>query len=121
MAALWNRRKAFLLLVNATVANTKLGLKNTTFVDVRNATMFAAGHIPGAMSIPFNYVRQSINLGKPKAPSTTKDILCYETTTEKAVTACTYYHTSGKYKNVTLWVLTGGFPAWRAAGLKVEV
>ncbi|KAG2444689.1 hypothetical protein HXX76_001433 [Chlamydomonas incerta] len=124
-----SKRAPDVLTVTAAMALDLLNAKNTTFLDIRSDTDFAASHIAGAVSIPKNLVRQAINSGKPKPPPTNKNILCYSapaagakasTATDEALATCLYFMSSGKYPDIKLYALAGGFPMWQAAGYATE-
>ncbi|PNW88424.1 hypothetical protein CHLRE_01g028850v5 [Chlamydomonas reinhardtii] len=120
-----SKRAPDVLTVSAADALALLDGKNTTFLDIRTEANFTASHIAGAVNIPKALVRQAINSGKPKPPPATKNILCYSapaagakpsTATDEAIATCLYFKTSGKYPDIKLYALAGGFPLWTAAG-----
>jgi rhodanese-related sulfurtransferase len=82
---------------------------NWAIVDARPAQLFAAGHIPDAMSIPLeNIISQmgTIPAGKMVAVYSTPD-----TNAAFAVQALRVY------ADREAFVLSGGFDAWKAAGM----
>ena len=46
--------------VSLAKAKTALDAKSTVFVDVRDASSYAAGHIPGALSIPLARLQERL-------------------------------------------------------------
>ncbi|KAG2449032.1 hypothetical protein HYH02_005784 [Chlamydomonas schloesseri] len=124
-----SKREPDVLTVTAAAALGLLNAKNTTFLDIRPEADYTASHIAGATSLPKNLVRQAINTGKPKAPPAGKNILCYSapaagakptTATDESIATCLYFKTSGKYPDIQLYALAGGFPSWKQAGYAVE-
>ena len=85
--------------------------REITVIDVRNATEWAAGHIPGAMHIPLGYLDDrtaEIPAGKPLV------VQCQSG--GRSAIAASILERAG-FANVAN--LTGGITAWAAAGLPV--
>ncbi len=81
-------------------------------IDVRSAEEYAAGHIPGALNIPFDRVAQRISdLDAPRG------VALYCLVGPRARKGEAALSEAG-YRSV--FHLEGGFAAWQAAGLPVE-
>ena len=85
-------------------------------IDVRPASMYAAGHVPGAINIPLDVLFRPENLVRIPADGQTS-----------IITVCQSGHTASMalgalvalgYQSV--YVITGGTLAWKAAGYPVE-
>ena len=85
----------------------------TVIVDVRSPAEYASGHIPGAINIPFDQVAQRLD-----EVDASQDIAVYCMVGPRARKGETALLAAG-YKKV--FHVGGGFGAWRAAGLPVEV
>jgi rhodanese-related sulfurtransferase len=93
-----------------TVANLRQELakgERLTVIDVRSPTLFARGHIPGAINVPASLC------GQKKLPPLGKVVVCDEglgrDATEAAATAL------AAKPGITVEVLEGGFAAWESA------
>jgi len=81
-------------------------------VEVRGANAWAAGHLPGAIHIPLGYLAERCR----NLPKTTPLVTQCETGGLSAIAASLLQRFG--FQNVIN--LTGGYSAWRAAGLPVE-
>jgi rhodanese-related sulfurtransferase len=81
-------------------------------IDVRSATEFAAGHIPGAINIPMHEIEGRI----ADLRSTRPTVLVCQAGKRASMT---HVLLAGRVDD--LYVLTGGTDAWESAGLPVVV
>lgn len=82
-------------------------------VDVRSAEEFAAGHIPGAINIPFREVPERLD----ELQAITTDIVVYCEIGVRAAIAELTLEQAGFEQILTL---EGDIQAWRQAGLPLE-
>lgn len=98
-------------------------------VDARNTEEYAAGHIKGAVFIPYTEVsakevgfdptEDRFDLGKlPQDKSKPVALYCDGTPCWKSYKAS---FLAVKYGHTNIYWFRGGFPDWKAAGLPVEV
>lgn len=83
-------------------------------LDVRPAEEYAAGHLPGAVSIPVTELKRRL-----KELPRSKDIVAY-----CRGTFCAFAPEAARYldrKGFRARVLDAGLPDWQAAGLPVEI
>ena len=98
--------------INAATLNTMITANQALVVDVRESDEFAAGHIPGAINMPLS----TFQAGKlPAATGKTVILNCLGgkrsgLALDKCVAAKAAVNTH----------LTGGFGAWKSAGLPIE-
>ena len=83
-------------------------------IDVREPQDYAAGHIPGAMSLNRGIVELEI---EDLAPDFNTQILCYCGGGSRAALVAESLQRMG-YTNVQS--IAGGFKGWKAAGLPAE-
>jgi rhodanese-related sulfurtransferase len=88
-------------------------LFRSVIVDVRSERDYAAGHIPGAMNLPFSRLEKD----RSSIPSI-GSIFVYGATENDTFQAGTRLFDMGFFG---LRIITGGFEAWKAKGLPVEV
>lgn len=81
-------------------------------IDVRSATEFAAGHIPGAISIPMDEIENRLGDLRPGRPT----VLACQSGKRAAMTQALL---AGRTNH--LHVLSGGTDAWKAAGFPLVV
>ena len=93
-------------------AETMLARGAAAVVDVRSRTEWDAGHLPGAPNIPVGYLAGRI----AELPSDRTLIVTCQTGARSAI-AASLLQSLGLANVVNL---TGGFAAWRDAGLPVE-
>ena len=106
--------------LNPTEAKRDFDRGDAVFVDVRSAFTYEAGHIPGALHLSF-YV----------STAHLREVLASYPADSRVITYCSG---SGCQSSSTLakrlveesvrdevYVLTGGWPAWQAAGFPVAV
>ncbi len=84
-----------------------------TILDVRSRDAFNAGRIMGAISMPADRVVTDAL----KNFELSRDIYLYSETAEESASAAEQLRSEG-FQNVS--ELTGGLPAWQAAGYPVE-
>ena len=82
-------------------------------VDVRNEREYALGHIPGAMNLPFSRLEKD----RSSIPSI-GSMFVYGTTDGDTFQAGTRLFDMGFFG---LRIIDGGFEAWKAKGLPIEV
>jgi len=83
-------------------------------LDVRSEGEFAAGHVPGALNIPFTQLASRID----DVPGAVDDeLVLYCGHGPRAYIAATTLHRGGRQRIV---YLTGHWAGWQAAGLRVE-
>jgi len=85
-------------------------------IDARPAAQYAAGHVSGALSVP--YERRSANLSTlvKSVPAATPVIVYCESGCSSAERLAVWLKSNG-WRNVAEF--PAGFPAWAAAGLPV--
>lgn len=90
-----------------------------TIIDVRSAKDYAAGHIPGAINIPYEKYN-SFRGKETNFPGLSKDrynyIYCYELLCHLAKDAAIKFASLG----YPVKEMAGGFKAWQDKGLPVE-
>ena len=92
--------------------------KEALFVDARNAGDFAAGHIPGAVSLPVGTVDTRLPLfSATVSPATMLIVYCngYDCHDSRDLGAKLM---KAGYRLV--YVFEGGYPEWRDAGYRTE-
>lgn len=92
----------------------RLGRKDLLVLDVRPAEEYAAGHVPGAISIPVAELRRRL-----KELPKNKEIVAY-----CRGPFCAFAPEAARYlagKGFYARVLDAGLPDWDAAGLPIEV
>jgi len=87
--------------------------KPVTFLDVREADEFAAGHLPGAINIHYDQVASRADQLPHEHPIV---IYCIHSA-HRAPEAAKSLQALG-FDNV--WVLEGGIVAWQAEGLSIH-
>ena len=85
------------------------------FIDVRESTETADGHVPGALLIPRGFLELRI---EDQIPNRDEPILIYCAAGTRSLLAARSLRELG-YTNVTS--LDGGFRAWKNAGLRFDV
>jgi rhodanese-related sulfurtransferase len=86
-------------------------------IDVRSASSFEAGHIPGAINVPLAEVETQIDAIRARAKGRQIVTYCSCPAEYSAAEAALRLHRHG-FKQVS--ALIGGFPDWVAAGGRVE-
>jgi rhodanese-related sulfurtransferase len=92
----------------------KQAAEGALLLDVREAEDFVAGHAKGAVPLSRGIVELEI---EEKAPDLATPILCYCGGGSRSALTAESLQKMG-YTNVQS--ITGGFRAWRAAGLPIE-
>ncbi|MEW6368242.1 MAG: rhodanese-like domain-containing protein [Acidobacteriota bacterium] len=91
---------------------------SVVFIDARDASEFAAGHIPGAVSLPYHdYDRVWPEVSPKLAPDNTIIAYCEGGGCESSIQIARRLTRAG-YRSVLVFV--GGWPAWRDAGFPTE-
>ena len=86
--------------------SARIGQQQAPFIlDVRTANEFAAGHVPGALNIPYDELPDRLR----ELPATTDEILVYCRSGRRAVIAEETLRANG-YGN--LWQLSGHWLNW---------
>lgn len=86
-------------------------------LDVREPDEFAAGHLPGVIHIPRGMLEFRL-AGTPELTDPRRTVLVYCKTSGRAALATVVLHTMGVSHAVSL---AGGFDAWLASGLPVDL
>ncbi len=98
--------------IDAATLSTMIKANQALVVDVRESDEFAAGHIPGAINMPLSTF-QAAKL--PTAKGKTVILNCLGgKRSGQALDACV------AAKSAVNTHLTGGFGAWKSAGLPIE-
>ncbi len=94
------------------------------FIDSRTRTDFASGHIPGALSLPLDEVkdtakvRESLSQGPIfLSPERTLVVYCEGGDCQTSIALAKLIHGQG-FRDIR--ILMGGWAEWTAAGLPVE-
>jgi rhodanese-related sulfurtransferase len=94
-------------------------VKNVTIVDVRTAEDFAAGHIPGAINIPFDKFH-NFEGNEKEFPGLRRDgynyVYCYELLCNLAQKATKKFALTG----YPVKELSGGYKSWKDGGYPIE-
>jgi rhodanese-related sulfurtransferase len=91
------------------------GAKGLLFIDSRSRADFAAGHIPGALSVPLENVRRSATFAFPGAQ--TLVVYCEGGDCQTSISLARLIHDRG-YKDVRIF--SGGWAEWISGGLPEE-
>ncbi len=97
---------------NASSVATDLAAGQARVVDVRGATEYAAGHLPGVVNIPLGYLTEHLD----ELPTATPLVLHCQGGGRSAIAASVL--SARGFTNVIN--MTGGYAAWVAEGLPVE-
>ena len=98
--------------IDAATLNTMIKANQALVVDVRESDEFAAGHIPGAINMPLSTFQAS---KLPAAKGKTVILNCLGgKRSGQALDTCV------TAKSAVNTHLTGGFGAWKSAGLPIE-
>jgi rhodanese-related sulfurtransferase len=92
--------------------------RGALFIDSRSPEEYSAGHILGAVSVPYDRKRRSLtpaDLGVP--PDKTVVVYCHGGDCQMSVNLAKVFSTSG-FKNIKIY--TGGWAEWEAARLPQE-
>jgi rhodanese-related sulfurtransferase len=88
------------------------------FVDSRSRREFAAGHIPGALTIPLEENRESLPEGVlAYPPDQTLVVYCEGGDCQTSLALARLIHDRG-FRDIRIF--TGGWAEWAASGLPVE-
>jgi len=103
--------------VNATISSSELNQlvseqSGSQLVDVRSASEYAAGHIPGAVNIPMEQIEARMDDLRPASPV----VLICKSGRRACLTAALL---EPRRRDVT--VLAGGADAWASAGFPLVV
>ncbi len=91
---------------------------SVVFIDARDPSEFAAGHIPGALSLPYHdFDRKWPEVSPKLRPDTTIIAYCDGGGCESSIQIARRLARAG-YRSVL--VFAGGWPAWRDAGFPRE-
>ncbi len=106
--------------LDLTAAKQAFDQGNAVFVDARSAPAYEAGHIPGALHLPAHASTARLRQALASYPADTRLI------TYCAGSGCRSSYTLAKRLveesvRAEVHVLTGGWPAWQAAGFPVAV
>ncbi len=103
--------------MNPTLTPAELTAKapdTTLIIDVRGPGEFAAGHVPGALSLPLDSLPQLLD--DVRAAAGRRELVVVCAAGMRSATACAQLAAAG----IDARGLEGGTDAWRAAGLQVE-
>jgi len=98
--------------IDARAFAARRDLESMQLVDVRGATEFDAGHLPGSMNIPVGLLAQSLDQLQEHAP-----VVVQCQSGARSAIAASVLMRAGR---ANVFNLVGGFAAWRGAGLPVE-
>jgi hydroxyacylglutathione hydrolase len=96
--------------VDARTAGRMMG-SGATFVDVRERSEYASGHVPGAKHIPYAELDQRIGEVSRQGP-----VVVYCASGVRSSLASSIFERHG----MSTANVRGGFSAWRSAGLPIE-
>jgi hydroxyacylglutathione hydrolase len=96
---------------NVSAVATDLAAGEVRVIDVRGATEYAAGHLPGVPNIPLGYLTEHLD----ELPRTAPLVLHCQGGARSAIAASVL--SAGGFTNVIN--MTGGYAAWAAEGLPV--
>jgi hydroxyacylglutathione hydrolase len=96
--------------VDARTAGRMMG-SGATFVDVRERSEYASGHVPGAKHIPYAELDQRIGEVSRQGP-----VVVYCASGVRSSLASSIFERHG----ISTANVRGGFSAWRSAGLPIE-
>lgn len=85
-------------------------------IDIRDGDAYGAGHIPGALHIPFLRLQQ-----KPDLVPDDRPVVIYGGNSEEDQQYCTKAAKALEHLNLRAQVLEGGLPAWVEGGFAVEM
>jgi rhodanese-related sulfurtransferase len=91
------------------------GAGGLLFIDSRGRDDFAAGHIPGALSVPLEAARRSGTLDFPGAQTVV--VYCEGGDCQTSISLAKIIHDKG-FRDIRIF--TGGWAEWSAAGLPEE-
>jgi rhodanese-related sulfurtransferase len=91
------------------------GTEGLLFIDSRSRDEFAAGHIPGALSVPLEAVQRPGTLNFPGAQ--TVIVYCEGGDCQTSISLAKIIHDKG-YQDIRIF--SGGWAEWSAAGLPEE-
>ncbi|MDT0467844.1 rhodanese-like domain-containing protein [Streptomyces gibsoniae] len=95
-------------------ATARARLADLAVVDVRTPAEYASGHLPGALNIPLDALRDALPALREAASR--NDVLLVCASGNRSVTACGILAGHG----VDAATLVGGTKAWAAAGYEVQ-
>jgi rhodanese-related sulfurtransferase len=97
--------------INLTENETEMA--NWIILDVRPETLYASGHIPGSINVPFTNVVSDMNA----VPSDRQiAVVCtYDTNSALSVAMLRVFGERNA------WIVQGGIPAWQEAGKELVV
>lgn len=101
------------------------GAEGLLFIDSRGRDDFAAGHIPGALSVPLERIQRSRKTASGSEGAGTLDfpgaqtlvVYCEGGDCQTSISLAKIIHDKG-YKDIRIF--TGGWAEWHAAGLPEE-
>jgi len=85
-------------------------------LDVRSAEEYAAGHVPGALSVPFEQLSARARAGELGAPDAALAVVC--AAGSRSAQACVRLTRVLGFADVRN--VTGGTLAWQSAGLPLD-
>ena len=85
-------------------------------IDIRDGDAYGAGHIPGALHIPFLRLQQ-----KPDLVPDDRPVVIYAGNSAEDQKNCAEAASTLERLNLRVQVLEGGLPAWVEGGFAVEV
>lgn len=91
--------------------------QNAVFVDVRKASDFDAGRIPGAVLLDVNTAFTQSNLGAVAGPSEPVVVYCNGRSCLRSSKAA---ELAVGWGYVSVFYLRDGYPGWEAAGFPIE-
>jgi rhodanese-related sulfurtransferase len=95
-----------------------LGRPGVTFVDVRDPDRYDAGHLPGAVNLPFDAAVEMVAAHNLPFPANDQVVVYCDS--EACQLSTLLASMLVRADCVRVGVLEGGWPAWHAAGLPIE-
>lgn len=91
--------------------------RDSLIVDARDPEAYAAGHIPGAVPVPWQMARAFLEMNAPKIPRDRPVLVyCSHAQCDAALVVADFFQ-AWRFTNIS--VLVAGFEGWQTEGLPV--